>query len=206
MKFIRQLINVMRLWKEKTRVRRQVRQHRENLRIIVGAASTQQDGWINTNYPVLDLTDGTTFSVLFAQNRVQVFLAEHVWEHLTPQQAVAACRNCYEALAPGGYLRMAVPDGLNPDPAYIDHVRPGGSGPGSDDHKVLYTYETLLGLLVSAGFETRLLEYFDEGGKFHYSEWLPDGGMITRSSRFDKRNAVRPGAYTSLIVDALKPS
>ena len=101
-------------------------------------------------------------------------------------------------------MRIAVPDGLHPDPAYIDQVKPGGSGSGSDDHKVLYTYKTLSKLLESVGFEIRLLEYFDEEGKFHYSEWSPDDGMIRRSSRFDQRNTVVPNAYTSLILDALK--
>jgi predicted SAM-dependent methyltransferase len=101
---------------------------------------------------------------------------------------------------------MAVPDGLHPDPVYIERVKPGGSGLGSDDHRMLYTYETLSSLLEAAGFKIKLLEYFDENGKFHYSEWSSDVGMITRSNRFDKSNTIKPNAYTSLIVDALKSS
>ena len=174
-------------------------------KIILGAAQTHFPDWISTDYPAVDITGSDSMSRHFKAGTVSAFLAEHVWEHLTPEQADAACRNCYEALAPGGYLRMAIPDGLHPDPAYIEQVRPGGSGLGADDHKVLYTYETLSSHLEAAGFKIKLLEYFDEDGKFHYSEWSPDDGMITRSSRFDQRNTVMANAYTSLIVDALKP-
>lgn len=38
------------------------------------------------------------------------FLAEHVWEHLSLEDAHRATRNCYRFLRPGGRLRLAVPD------------------------------------------------------------------------------------------------
>jgi predicted SAM-dependent methyltransferase len=105
----------------------------------------------------------------------------------------------------GRHLRIAVPDGLHPDPKYIDHVKPGGTGPGCEDHQVLYTYRTLVGLLEAAGFEVRLLEWFDEEGQFHFREWDPDDGLVCRSTRYDERNAHDPTAYTSIIADAVKP-
>ena len=187
------------------RVLRRALRNQPVKKVILGAAQTHFPGWVSTNYPIVDITHPESMSRHFKPGVVRAFLAEHVWEHLTHEQAKAACRNCYEALAPGGYLRIAVPDGLHPDPAYIEQIRPGGSGSGADDHKVLYTYKTLSTLLESVSFEIRLLEYFDEDGKFHYSEWSPDDGMIARSSRFDQRNTIKPNVYTSLIVDALKP-
>jgi predicted SAM-dependent methyltransferase len=51
-----------------------------------------------------------------------------------------------------------------------------------------------------------LLEYFDEQGEFHHEEWNAEEGFIKRSTRFDPRNTTNPTAYTSLIVDARKPS
>lgn len=201
---LRQLHASLRVFLQHQKISLQVRRQQSGIKVILGAAQTHFPGWISTNYPTVDITRHDSMSRHFKTGAVSAFLAEHVWEHLTPEQADAACRNCYDALAPGGYLRMAVPDGLHPDPAYIEQVRPGGLGPGSDDHKVLYNYKTLSSMLESAGFKIKLLEYFDGDGKFHYSEWSPDDGMIIRSSRFDKRNAVRPNAYASLIVDALK--
>lgn len=205
MKVIRRLINVMRLWKEKFRVWGQVRQHRENLRIIVGAASTQQAGWISTNYPVLDLTIDRTFAVLFDSGSVSNILVEHVWEHLSLEDGAKASRNCYVYLKQGGLLRIAVPDGFHPDADYIAQVKPGGYGPGADDHKVLYNYQTLSALLENAGYKIKLLEWFDEQGKFHHENWDVEGGFIKRSTRFDPRNSANPTAYTSLIIDASKP-
>jgi predicted SAM-dependent methyltransferase len=185
---------------------RKVLRNRSDKKIILGAAQTHFPGWISTDYPTVDITRRESMSRHFKAGAVSAFLAEHIWGHLTPEQAATAFRNCYEALVSGGYLRMAVPDGLHPDPVYIERVKPGGSGLGSDDHRVLYTYETLSSLLEAAGFKIKLLEYFDENGKFHYSEWSSDVGMITRSNRFDKSNTIKPNAYTSLIVDALKSS
>jgi predicted SAM-dependent methyltransferase/GT2 family glycosyltransferase len=204
--FLRQLRASWRIFLEHQKISRLVRQQRIDMKVILGASHTHFPGWISTNYPTVDITSRDSMSRHFKAGAVSAFLAEHVWEHLTPAQAVEACRNCFDALAPGGYLRMAVPDGLHSDPAYIEQVKPGGSGSGSDEHKVLYTHKTLSNLLESVGFEILLLEYFDEDGRFHYSEWSPDDGMIRRSRRFDKRNAVKPTAYTSLILDALKPS
>ena len=62
-------------------------------------------------------------------------MAEHVWEHLSEADARAANRLCFRYLKPGGVLRLAVPDGLHPDPGYIDEVRPGGTGAGVDDQE-----------------------------------------------------------------------
>lgn len=44
------------------------------------------------------------------ENLVDAFVAEHVWEHLSLQDAHRATRNCQRHLRPGGRLRLAVPD------------------------------------------------------------------------------------------------
>jgi predicted SAM-dependent methyltransferase len=205
MSLIRKLKDVLRPWKEKIRVKWQVRRHSGDLRIIIGAASTRQEGWISTNYPALDLTDERTFSALFERNTVRTYFAEHVWEHLTSDQAIEACHNCFLFLASGGRLRIAVPDGFHPSQGYIEQVKPGGSGPGADVHKVLYNFKTLSSLLEKAGFEVRLLEWFDEENNFHYQDWDVQEGWVRRSSRFDQRNQENRLTYTSLIIDAMKP-
>jgi len=132
-------------------------------------------------------------------------MAEHVWEHLTPHDTALANLNCYTFLKRGGRLRLAVPDGFHPDPAYIDYVRPNGNGAGADDHKILYNYKIMKANLEKVGFTVELLEYWDEAGKFHGCNWTDEGGHIRRSSRYDERNQHGKLAYTSLIVDAIKP-
>ncbi len=163
-------------------------------------------GWLHTDSSLLDVTSIADWNKLLRGRKLYCLKAEHVWEHLTAEQARIANELCYDALAPGGRFRMAVPDGLHPDPDYIDHVRVGGSGPGADDHKILYTYETLKSSLEAAGFRVELLEYWDETGTFHRQPWDPRYGMIKRSAEDERNRKDGTLRYTSIIVDAIKPA
>ncbi len=174
-------------------------------KIIIGAGGTRLNHWIPTDYPIVDVTNAKSLALFFKPESIRALLAEHVWEHLSKENGMIAAQNCYKLLKPGGYFRVAVPDGYHPDPEYIDAVKPGGTGCGSDDHKILFNYKTLSDQLVTAGFELRLLEWFDENGEFHFENWSEDDGLIQRSTRFDERNKTNPTAYTSLIIDAIKP-
>ena len=174
----------------------------ESPRIVVGASEVYEAGWIPTDVDYLNLLRPADWERFFAKDCLAAILAEHVWEHLTPDEGLRAARICREYLRPGGYLRLAVPDGFNPDPAYREWVRPGGSGPGADDHKALYTHESLGRLLSEAGLQVETLEYFDAAGQFHATDWKPEDGMIHRSLRFDERNHDGILRYSSLIVDA----
>jgi predicted SAM-dependent methyltransferase len=107
-------------------------------------------------------------------------------------------------LKAGGYVRAAVPDGMHPDPEYRDAVRPGGTGLGADDHKVLYDHESFRRIFEKVGFSVNLLEYFDKQGEFHFKAWNPHDGMILRSRRHDKRNKAGGLGFTSIILDAIK--
>lgn len=173
-------------------------------RIILGASFTQYAGWISTEINDLDITSRENFARYWQPNSCQSFLAEHVWEHLSEEEARIANENCFYFLKPGGHLRIAVPDGFHPDQKYINAVRPGGNGPGAMDHKVLYTYKVLAKSLSDVGFEVSLLEYWDENTQFHFQEWNSTNGHIERSKRFDPRNQNGNLIYTSLIVDAVK--
>lgn len=174
------------------------------IRVIVGAGGTSYDGWISTDYPALDVVDEESWFRLFEPEQIDALLAEHVFEHLTDDQIAAAFSNSYKFLRSGGHLRIAVPDGYHPDTSYIEMVKPGGRGSGAEDHKQLFNYQTLSSQLGKVGFLVRLLEWFDEEGSFHFRDWADQGGFVSRSSRNDERNLVRPLAYTSLILDAYK--
>ncbi|MDP2785649.1 MAG: methyltransferase domain-containing protein [Sulfurimicrobium sp.] len=175
------------------------------VRVVLGAGGTSYPGWISTDYPALDVVDEKSWGRLFKPGQVDTLLSEHVFEHLTDDQMLATVANIYRYLKSGGYIRIAVPDGFHADADYIAQVKPGGYGPGADDHKVLYNYKTLSSLLENAGYKIRLLEWFDEQGKFHYESWDTVDGFIKRSTRFDQRNQINPMTYTSLIIDAIKP-
>jgi predicted SAM-dependent methyltransferase len=198
-------------------------------RIVIGAWSRYDSGWIPTQQDFLDLTKPADWQFFFQPDSMDAMLAEHVWEHLTEEEGLAAARTCFTYLKPGGYLRVAVPDGFHPDPTYIAMVKAGAtngngaSGPktaldgNGAHHKALYTYRSLRQLFESAGFMVQLYEYFDEQGEFHCREWNREAGTIWRSKRFDPRNkqpgglkSVYPGSlgdylsYSSIILDAVK--
>jgi predicted SAM-dependent methyltransferase len=175
------------------------------LRIVVGSGGVVENGWVNTERAFLDLLCPDRWEAYFGKHKIDAILAEHVWEHLTPSEGVIAARTCRRYLRPGGYLRIAVPDGNHPDQEYIRHVKPGGVGPGADDHKVLYDYRLLSRTMSQAGLRVELLEYFDENGRFVFNPWNTSDGMIHRSSRYDERNRDGKLNYTSLIMDAWAP-
>lgn len=192
------------------RLRRQKRDLRAlasegHRRIVIGSSGTAFTDWVSTDREIIDLTREATWAEYFPVDSLDAILAEHVWEHLAPDQAVLAARTCFRFLRPGGYLRVAVPDGFHPDPQYVAGVKPGGTGSGAYDHKVLYNHESFRDLFASVGFEVRLHEYFDRDGHFHFADWNPSDGMIQRSKRYDSRNVGERLVYTSVILDAVKP-
>lgn len=168
-----------------------------DVRVVVGAGNRFDDGWIPTEIEYLNLLNRTHWENCFNNYTIDAILAEHVWEHLSREEGLAAAKNCYDYLKNGGYMRIAVPDGFHPSLEYITKVKVGVDG-----HKELYNYKSFIQLFEDAGFEVSLLEYYDEAGEFHYNEWDPAGGKIHRSKRFDKRDANY--VYTSLIIDAFK--
>lgn len=178
------------------------------INIIIGAGATTQDGWISTQESELDLLNEDDFARMFAQESVDAFLAEHVWEHMTLAEGRIAARTCYRYLKPGGYIRVAVPDANFRNEAYQQMVQIGGPGPADHpaaSHKIVYDYRTLVSVFEDAGYEVALLEYCDDHGDFHYRYWNPDDGRIGRSYRFDTRNSAEHLGMVSIIIDAFKP-
>lgn len=244
--YIRQLPLVRQAWRAQRRIRRayyrrlgprrltQMLAASPRKRIVIGAWGRYDSGWIPTQRDFLNLLEPAQWERSFEPNSVEAMLAEHVWEHLTEEEGLAAARTCYKYLRPGGYLRVAVPDGLHPDPTYVDLVKAGApttagegdvsrkpartAGPDGNaaNHKALYTYKSLSQLFERAGFRVDLYEYFDEAGTFHCRDWDSKAGTIWRSKRFDPRNksghlaSVYPGSlddylsYSSIILDAVK--
>ncbi|MFC4456321.1 hypothetical protein [Deinococcus sonorensis] len=183
------------------------------MRVIIGAGEQRWDGWTATQRDELDLTDPASFERYFGAGQADALLCEHVWEHLSVEQGWAAARLCFRFLRPGGRLRVAVPDGLHPDPAYQQVVQVGGPGPADHpaaDHQVLYDHRSFVPLFEQAGFRVRRLEWWDEAGVLHTRRWAMQDGPVYRSVPLDHRNAryregTGPAGFTSLILDALKP-
>lgn len=178
------------------------------MRVIIGAGKTLYDGWISTQENELDLLNRADFELMFSHELPTAFLAEHVWEHMTIKDGIIAAKNCYDFLAHGGYIRIAVPDKNFRNEWYQNIIQIGGNGDPSHpaySHKTVYDYKTITSVFEQAGFEVELLEYCDENGDFHYKYWNESDGRIGRSLRFDTRNSDKGLGMVSIILDAKKP-
>jgi predicted SAM-dependent methyltransferase len=128
--------------------------------IVIGAGLKDVPEYIPTQIEYLNLLHQPDWERFFRPDSIAAILAEHVWEHLTTEEGSAAAATCFKYLMHGGYLRVAVPDGLHPSPEYQDWIRIGGASPmqGANDHKAVYTYRTLSQLFEHSGFRTALYE------------------------------------------------
>lgn len=178
---------------------RQAVKRGELIRVEVGKSRVAAlPGWYRTNVNTLNLWKNSDWERLFqTENRVQAIFAEHVLEHIAPKLLSPVLQNCYRYLVPGGRLRISVPDGNNPDPEYIAFVEPGGIGPAADDHRSLFTVQSLGIYLSGAGFKIERIEYYDETGVFHKEQYDIQYGVISRYGK--------PPPYRSLNMDAIKP-
>ena len=177
------------------------------MRVIIGAGKTVFDGWISTQEDELNLLNEEDFKVLCSKEKVDAFLAEHVWEHMTYEEGIIAAKNCFKYLKDGGYMRVAVPDVNFRNDWYQNMVKVGGNGDPNHpaySHKIVYDYKTFCEVFLQAGFEVELLEYCDEDGIFHYKYWNERDGKIGRSLRFDTRNSDPKLGMVSIILDAKK--
>lgn len=84
----------------------------EKQRVVLGSGGLCEAGWIATDIDVLNVLSLEDWQYYFRPGVIDALLAEHVGEHLRPEDGLMAARICYKYLKPGGYLRAAVPDGF----------------------------------------------------------------------------------------------
>ncbi len=172
------------------------------LKVVIGGGDIMHDAsWIVTNQEEIDAELKDDFEYYFETKSVDNFFASHVFEHL--KDVESAVMNLYNSLKIGGKLRIAVPDGYFPDENYINEVKVGGIGVGSDDHKYLFNIDSLSEILTKYGFKVEPIEYWKDG-KFYKKDWSVNDGFVGRSAEFDERNINGELKYTSLIIDAIK--
>jgi len=201
--------------------------HAGDVRVIIGSGPQRMEGWLATDIQHLNVAEGSSWRRLFSPGSIDRILAEHVFEHLSWRELRDALGHVFVYLKRGGRLRLAVPDAFHPSRYYYNLVKPGGWETPSE-HKLMLDCEMLPRVATDAGFEIRLLEYFDENGLFHGVEYDPADGEVQRcASRnvgldTDDREVMakfhasipahlrqqfldRRMTYTSLIADLVKP-
>ena len=176
----------------------------ETINIIVGASKIKFTNWYATERDFLDLTKEKDFAYFFSKKKINRILAEHVLEHLTKEDLTIMLSNLSKYTSHDVTIRIAVPDGFHKSPEYIEQVKPGGLGEGSDDHKHLFNYKKLSDFFSNFNFKSDLIEYWDENGNFHTKYKNDEKGIIRRSFINDARNKDGKPNYTSLIIDFRK--
>jgi len=179
------------------------------IKIIVGAAITNQKGWYSTNEEWLDITCADDWENVFhGKKLLKNVVAEHVFEHLTPEQTRKALHLIVVHMQPGSAIRIAVPDGYHPEPEYLRHVGIAGIGADASDHKQLLNCDSLINYLAEAGLTPKLKEGYLTNGDLVQQPLHLELGLVFRS-RSNKANiATRAGwdfidANTSLVVDGI---
>lgn len=184
----------------------------KKIKVILGAALTNQHGWVSTNEDWLDITSDADWRSIFNHKRIITGLvAEHVFEHLTESESKKALLLIAKYLLPGKKIRIAVPDGNNPNSEYIRNVGIGGVGPDASDHKQLFTAEKLIELLTSCGFRAELIEGYTKDLCLVRKDYSIEDGFIRRSRANHEMQNEMYGwnfvdAGTSLIVDGVLKS
>ncbi len=174
----------------------------EKLRVIIGSGDTLYWGWFPTDIKTLDITDEKDLKFYFEKRKMDFLLAEHVLEHLEYSELELMALNIKKYSNKGVNFRVAVPDGYHTDKSYIDHVRPGGTGPAADDHKHLFNYRSLSSFFEKYGYTSTLIEYWDENGVFKSNYKNDDKkGYIKRRLLNHRKNFDGKQNYTSLIID-----
>ena len=206
MRWLQNWLGSQRRQSRATRLLRQQIESHDRIRLAIGAESDCSEDWIAAECDQLDLVNSASWSCFLQKSSVDAILAEQVWEHLSEQDGKTAARNCFQFLRPGGYLRVAVPDGFHPSQQRQMLRSPDSSETSRAEHGSLYNHRSFAEVFLQAGFQVQLIEYFDKQGVFHSHHWDVSKGLIKRTLLFDDRNLAQPFAYTSLVLDAVKPS
>jgi predicted SAM-dependent methyltransferase len=138
------------------------------LRLNLGSGPVKIPGWTSVDMVGMgaDLTWDLRRGVPFPDDSVEAVFLEHVMEHFTFADGLTLLAECRRVLAPGGVIRLGVPDfgrymeSYAGDREFIERLRPRRPTPLlavsevalRHGHRSLWDAETLERVLTDAGF------------------------------------------------------
>ncbi len=128
----------------------------EALRLNLGAGDTHVSGFTS-----LDRKDGKeAYPLDVADGSVAEILASHVLEHFSHRQIGTVLAHWIAKLAPGGKIRLAVPDFqkiakayVNEEPVNVQGYVMGGHDDANDHHGCIFDRDSLAELMMDCGLE-----------------------------------------------------
>jgi len=170
------------------------------MKLIIGANGIIYEGWRHTEKEELDITDtDQCMKWMMANGQPSHILLEHVIEHIRPCLLSVSIKNLLMLVQRTGRVRIAVPDALHPDPAFLAYWWPPNL-----THEAAYDYKSLPEAFLTEGFSVKLIEWWDERREFNRQHWDSFDGHVQRSIRYDHRNVDGKPNFTSLIFDCFK--
>jgi predicted SAM-dependent methyltransferase len=145
----------------------------------------------------------------FDDGAFSFIFSEHFFEHLFLDEAGGLLKECFRVIAPGGCLRVVVPDA---DLRTYKPIEPAGFSTGDarwhhpDKHKSRWSIYSLSYVLSEIGFQVRGVVYCDKLGSYHCRLPCNDptfyAGCADASFIHDISYILR--FEHSLVVDAVK--
>lgn len=80
------------------------------LRLHLGSGNSRLEGWVNIDMPPAELAMNLGWGLPFDDGSADYVFLSHVFEHLYREEALGLLREARRVLAPGGVLRVVVPD------------------------------------------------------------------------------------------------
>jgi SAM-dependent methyltransferase len=165
---------------------------RTEKKLHLGCGGIHLEGWCNVDVypnPAVDAIDDIRLLTSFRDNSAQQIYACHVLEHFGHEEIPPILRRWHQVLAPGGELRISVPDLDKIVKIYLknwEHFQTDGNSPWIgliyggqldpfDYHKTGFNFNWLRFLLRNAGF-SRIAEYPNE---VHFIPGVRDGSSLS---------------------------
>ncbi len=201
-----------------------VDQHSKKLKLHIGSGPYILEQWINLDIYPAQLSTNVLWGLPFTNGQCQYVFLSHLLEHLFyPTDAMSLLEDIYRILAPGGVVRIVVPDIEQCIRAYqdnnaaffqqrIEHWGAGdgqatrlehflayaGAGPDPawlfEAHKFGFDYETLERALQRVGFKIILRSGF----------MLSEHAALRVDEHSQVASAKYGAQYYSLFVEAVK--
>jgi predicted SAM-dependent methyltransferase len=195
------------------------------LKLHIGCGRAPIEGWINIDIDPAPLALNVLRGLPFGDGAARYIFVSHLLEHLFfPRDVQAFLTELRRVLAPGGVVRIVVPDieqcieaYAKRDPVFFasrretwpwwpenptrleDFLAYAGAGPEPaylfESHKYGYDFETLAKVLAAAGFEDIERSTFMHSA---HAELRVDGASAVAGARYGDR-------YYSLFVEAESP-
>ena len=140
------------------------------LQLHLGSGGNNLPGWVNIDLigARADVAWDLRHPLPFPDRSAEAVFLEHVLEHMTVAEGMTVLRHCFQVLAPGGVVRVGVPDAGRYARSYaegtgtIDELRPGrptrmlalGEVFQEHGHVSAWDGETLVLVVAAVGFSS----------------------------------------------------